>query len=103
MLEQGIQVDTPVIMQDNASTIALVNGNAGKYRTKHLRVRQAHLHELTQDGACVLEHLSTSLMLADPLSKPLQGSLFRFLTSGTFGETPDWSDAAGSRRACKTD
>jgi hypothetical protein len=86
MKNQGVCTDKCVIMQDNDSTITLVKSGRGKYRTKHLKVRQAHVKELIDSGAIGVEYLSTKLMLADPLSKPLQGALFRHLTSSTFGE-----------------
>ena len=41
-------------------------------------------------------------MLADPLSKPLQGELFRFLTSCTFGETRLMSQGRVGRYIPKT-
>ena len=80
------ETEVPIVMQDNDSTIVLLKGGKGKYRTKHLKVRQAHFKELIDSGVIRVEYMSTKLMLADPLSKPLQGTLFRYLTSSVFGE-----------------
>ena len=73
-------------MQDNDSTITLVTKGGGKYRSRHFRVRQAHVKELIDKGNLSVQYTTTKTMLADPLSKPLQGELFRYLTSCTFGE-----------------
>ena len=82
----GFQLDMPIIYQDNNSTLTLVKNGGGKYRSKHLKVRQAQIKEFIDNKALVALYLSTKLMLGDPLSKPLQGNLFRYLTSGIFGE-----------------
>ena len=86
IIQQGIQIGMPIVMQDNNSTITLVTKGGGKYRTKHLKARQAQVKELIDHKLMVVNFLSTRDMLADPLSKPLQGELFRYLTSSTFGE-----------------
>jgi hypothetical protein len=36
---QGLKLKTPIVYQDNASTISLVVKGGGKPRTKYLRVR----------------------------------------------------------------
>lgn len=72
--------------QDNNSTLSLVKTGKGKHRTKHLKVRQAQVKEFIDENVLVATYLSTKLMLGDPLTKPLQGSLFRYLTAGIFGE-----------------
>jgi hypothetical protein len=38
--DQGLRDIVPTIMQDNMSTITLVTKGGGKYRNKHLKVRQ---------------------------------------------------------------
>eukprot|EP00392_Amoebophrya_sp_AT5.2_P019502 g20358.t1 len=50
MKSQGYDTGVPTIAQDNMSTITLVTKGGGKYRNKHLKVRQAHVKELVDDG-----------------------------------------------------
>ena len=76
---QGCIMDSPTIFQDNASTLSLVTKGGGKYRSKYLRVRQALVKEHHDRGDVKLQYLPTGEMLADVLTKPLQGKLFRHL------------------------
>ena len=77
---QGYKLDPPVVFQDNISNISLVTKGGGKYRSKYMRVRQALVKEQHDNGCIKLEYLPTGKMLADVLTKPLQGELFRYLT-----------------------
>eukprot|EP00392_Amoebophrya_sp_AT5.2_P019736 g20709.t1 len=79
--DQGLRHIVPTIMQDNMSTITLVTKGGGKYRNKHLKVRQAVVKERVDKGDIKIEYLPTAMMLADTLTKPLQGALFRRMTS----------------------
>jgi hypothetical protein len=83
--DQGLRDIVPTIMQDNMSTITLVTKGGGKYRNKHLKVRQALVKERMDKGDIKIEYLPTAMMLADTLTKPLQGALFRRMTSGIVG------------------
>ena len=75
IVELGYDVGTPVVMQDNASTISLVTRGGGKPRTKHMRVRQNVVLELVRNNELVVQYESTKNMLADILTKPLQGQI----------------------------
>ena len=83
--DQGLRDIVPTIMQDNMSTITLVTKGGGKYRNKHLKVRQALVKERVDKGDVKNEYLPTAMMLADTLTKPLQGALFRRIASGIVG------------------
>ena len=54
-------------------------------KLQHLKVRQAHVKELVDNGSVEVLYMPTKQMLADPLTKPLQGKLFRVLTSAIVG------------------
>ena len=57
----------------------------GAQRTKHLRVRQNLVLEHYREGRIMVEYLPTRLMIADSLTKPLQGELhcrFAGVTTG---------------------
>jgi hypothetical protein len=77
---QGITCVVPEIYQDNTSTITLVTKGGGQYRTKYMRVRQAFVHERSVAGEVSVIYTPTGRMLADVLTKPLQGAVFRYLS-----------------------
>ena len=86
MSYQGHEMDLPVIFQDNMSTISMVTAGGGKYRSKHLRVRQCRLKEKIDQGELVIEYMPTGNMIADVLTKPLQGTLFLFMIKKLLNE-----------------
>ena len=86
LVAQGLDIPVPKIFQDNTSTITLVTKGGGKYRTKYLRVRQAFTKECYECNSITIEYLATERMLADMLTKPLQGVLFRELARHVSGQ-----------------
>ena len=76
MRKQGHNMDLPEIYQDNQSTICLVTKGGGKYRNVHLRVRQRRLMEKIANKELIVSYMPTGNMIADVLTKPLQGLLF---------------------------
>jgi hypothetical protein len=83
---QGVECGVPKIYQDNTSTITLVTKGGGKYRTKYMRTRQAFVKERCEAGEVVVENLSTKNMIADMMTKALQGVLFRVMARRTSGQ-----------------
>ena len=81
MPEQGNGEGKAIVLQDNTSTISLITKGGGKYRSKYMRVRQAVVKDQVDAGVAVVVYVPTGKMLADVLSKPLQGELFRSLVS----------------------
>ena len=70
----------PVIMpQDNMSTNMAKNGCSNSDRTKHIIFRYFLIKQFLDSGEFEIEHCPTDLMLADLLTKPLQGDKFIFL------------------------
>ena len=86
MRHQGVNCDIPQIYQDNTSTITLVTKGGGKYRTKYMRVRQGFVQERYAAGEVAIVYMPTGRMLADALTKALQGAVFRFLTRRITGQ-----------------
>jgi hypothetical protein len=68
----------PVIMhQDNMSTISMAkNGYSTSDRTKHIKIRFFFIKQFLDSGEFEIEHCPTDIMLADLLTKPLQGQKF---------------------------
>ena len=75
--EQGIVVKPAIIFQDNKSTIQLANnGPTSSKRTKHINIRYYFVKEKIDNGEVVIQHVPTSEMVSDVLTKPLNGSHF---------------------------
>jgi len=76
---QGYNVSA-TLYQDNTSTICLAkNGRSNSDRTKHIGIRYYFVKQYLEDGTMKVEHCPTLEMVADILTKPLQGELFRKL------------------------
>ena len=50
-----------------------------------MRIRQADMKEIVKRNEATLPNVATQKMIADILTKPLQGELFRALTSKVLG------------------
>jgi len=80
LISQGYDVGPAIIYQDNQSTMALVRkGHSTSERTRHIKVRYFFIKEAIDNNEIVLQYLPTDQMLADILTKPLQGEKFRGL------------------------
>jgi hypothetical protein len=84
---QGYGESAPEIFQDNTSTISLATKGGGQIRTKYMRVRQAFVKERYDAKEIIITYLETNLMIADVLTKPLQGNLFKIMVQGLTGNT----------------
>ena len=74
---QGYNVNA-VLHQDNTSCISLAeNGRSNSDRTKHIGIRYFFVKQYIENGSMKIEHCPTLDMVADILTKPLQGEQFR--------------------------
>ena len=62
--------------QDNMSTIRLIGHKGNTGRMKHIALRYDFVREQVRLGTIRIEHLHTTKMTADTLTKPLGLSLF---------------------------
>ena len=76
---QGYHVNDNIIFQDNKSTMLLErNGKASSSRrTKQINVRYFFITDRIAKGEVRVEWCPTKQMVADFMTKPLQGSAFR--------------------------
>ena len=75
---QGHPQPPALIYQDNQSTIQLIrNGRSNSERTRHVDVRYFFLHNRIERKDVDIVYLPTTEMIADILTKPLQGELFK--------------------------
>ena len=80
LLEQGHEMGSAQLYQDNTSTILLANkGLSSSGRTRHVGVRYFFIKDRIDAGEIAVSHVPTTEMIADILTKPLQGHLFRTL------------------------
>ena len=77
LIGQGYDVPPATIMQDNTSAISLAqNGMSNSEKTRHISIRYFFVTDRIKSGEVKLQHMGTEDMIADILTKPLQGELF---------------------------
>ena len=77
---QGYNMGPAIVYQDNKSTMALANkGRSTSERTRHINIRHFFVKDRIDSGDIVIQYKPTGEMIADILTKPLQGALFRRL------------------------
>jgi hypothetical protein len=90
MSAQGYPIHTSYLEQDNESAIKLIrNGRASAgQRSRHIDIRHFWLKDRLDTDNVTLRHRDTESMLADFLTKPLQGALFRKFRDVILGYQP---------------
>ena len=77
LLGQGYNVGASTLYQDNQSTIAMIrNGKSNSSRTRHIAIRFYFVADRVATKEISVEYMQTGDMIADILTKPLQGKLF---------------------------
>jgi len=75
---QGYKTGPAKVFEDNMSAISLAEkGRSTSGRTRHIDIRYFFIKDRIDSGEIEIEHKGTSEMIADMLTKPLQGELFR--------------------------
>lgn len=78
-IELGMDPLPAVIHQDNKSTIMLAqHGGALSKRSKHINLRYFYVSEKVEANQVSIVYTPTKLMIADFLTKPLQGKQFYY-------------------------
>ena len=75
---QGYNIDSNILEQDNKSASLLeINGiMSSSQRTRHIKIRYFFIEDRLKAGDVEVRHWPINLMIADFLTKPLQGSKF---------------------------
>ena len=82
----GYDLEPLLAYQDNTASMALASkGKSTSSRTKHIAIRYFWIKERIDSGELKVEHMPTQDMLADLLTKPLQGELFIKLRDSVLG------------------
>ena len=75
--------------EDNTATIQLIkNGRSLNAKTKHIKLKYYFIKQYFDTGDFVLEYCPTEDMVADILTKPMQGKLFFKLRALLLGHIP---------------
>jgi hypothetical protein len=78
MIELGFPQQSSPVYQDNEAAIKLESaGRPLSLATRHILVKFFFVKSLIDSGEVHIVYLPTALMLADLMTKPLQGDLFR--------------------------
>jgi hypothetical protein len=84
--EQGETVEVLVVQQDNQSAIAMYQrGYSNSEKTRHLNLRHFWIKDQVDNGFVQIVYTPTENIVADILTKPLQGIQFRKLRSILLG------------------
>ena len=90
------------LYQDNKSTIELIKtGRAKHEKSRHINIRHFWMHGKVLDKSIVIEYMPTKTMIANVLTKPLQGEQFRAETAMITGNqviTDDEGDMEENER-----
>jgi hypothetical protein len=87
MIAQGFPQKPTVVYQDNMSTLTMIErGSGNSDKSKHINIRNFWVTDRVKSGELKFEYMPTSSMLADILTKPLQGALFRELQAKLMNE-----------------
>jgi hypothetical protein len=77
LIHQGYDLSTATVYEDNKSTMALIlKGKSTSNRTRHINVRYFFVKDRIDNGEIDVKYMPTNDMIADILTKPLQGKKF---------------------------
>ena len=68
--------DPVIIFCDSTAALAYAKDSKYHGRTKHIDIRYHYIRDMVAQKEVVLKHLSTSRMVADPLTKPIARDVF---------------------------
>ena len=84
--ELGMPQEATPVYEDNQGAISLAKDMTGHARTKHFRIRQHYLRQLTRDRVIDVRHVSSKRQLADVLTKGLPKPQFNYTTQEIMGD-----------------
>ena len=80
LIGQGMNPPPARVYQDNQSTLAMIkHGSSTSDRTKHVSIRYFWVKDRVDQGEIEVIYCPTEDMIADILTKPLQGETFKKL------------------------
>jgi hypothetical protein len=89
LLSRNYKLKELTLLQDNLSTQSVIkNGLRSAKRMRHLNIRYFFIKQYTEEHGIKVEYVKTSDMVADLLTKPLQGEQFIRLRNKILGLIP---------------
>jgi histone deacetylase 1/2 len=77
LIAQGYDMPPAIVYQDNQSTMALIErGDSHSERTRHIKIRYFWVKDRVDSGDLEIIYQPTDDMIADILTKPMQGEKF---------------------------
>jgi len=74
-----------ILYEDNKSAITMMKTGKGSERTRHVNIKYYFVKQYIDNGALALEYCPTASMVADALTKPLQGYQFEYIRDYLLG------------------
>ena len=65
------------IFCDNSAAVFMAKNNKSGSRSKHIDIKYLAIRERVKDKKMVIEHISTELMIVDPLTKGMPPFKFK--------------------------
>ena len=65
------------IFCDNSTAVFLAKNNKSRSRIKHIDIKHLAMRKHVKEKQVVIEHISTELMIADPLTKDMPPMKFK--------------------------
>jgi hypothetical protein len=95
--EKGLIAPEVKLLQDNMSTISLITNEVqGSMRPRHIGIRYFFIRDRVKSGEISVEYCPTRLMIADLLTKSLEGILFQELKTKILGmNAPELKGSVG--------
>ena len=86
MINQGYEVRPVTLMQDNKSTIKMIESRkSNSESSRHIDISFYFVNDRVKNGDVRVEYLRTEEMIADMLTKPIQGQILKFLRDKLMG------------------
>jgi hypothetical protein len=77
LTHQGYSLSPSILLEDNKAAIQLIkHGRPTSERTRHIKIRHFFIKQFLETGEIEIKYCPTDLMIADILTKPLQGDRF---------------------------
>jgi len=73
------------VFEDNSSCIKVAKAPSMTPRTKHIALKYHHFRSFIRNGSIEIIHIGTSEQIADILTKPLTGEVFKYLRKKLMG------------------
>ena len=85
LLKELGYANIPNVYQDNKSTIELIKRGRPTSNSRHIDIKYFFVHNIQQRKLVHIEYCSTNTMIADILTKPIQGQQFIYLRNLLLG------------------